>query len=160
VNWPALFMTIDRLVLECRKSEGRQDDRMAASQSKPDAPKDIDVLDETTLALLRTSIGDDNTTNLLKLFVVEAQQRFLSPPKSAEARASMAEEAHAFGGSAGMLGFATLAAACAAFHAAAVNGEPLDELLERCRRARDAALVKIGELVVGGEFSRPLRTTA
>jgi signal transduction histidine kinase/CheY-like chemotaxis protein/HPt (histidine-containing phosphotransfer) domain-containing protein len=160
VNWPALFTTIDRLVLECRESEGREDDRMAASQGKPDVSLDVEILNETTLALLRTSIGDDNTMNLLKLFVVDAQQRFLSEPKSAEARASMAGEAHTFGGSAGMLGFETLAAACAAFYAAALNDGPLDEFLERCRRARDAALLKIEELIVGGEFTEPVRTTA
>jgi signal transduction histidine kinase/CheY-like chemotaxis protein/HPt (histidine-containing phosphotransfer) domain-containing protein len=160
VNWPALFATIDRLVLECRKNGGGEEDRMAASQSKPDASQDIDILNETTLALLRTSIGDDNTANLLKLFVVDAQQRFLSEPQSPESRASMAAEAHTFGGSAGMLGFETLAAACAAFHAAALNDRPLDEFLEWCRRARDAALTKIEELIVGGEFTQPVRTTA
>jgi PAS domain S-box-containing protein len=160
VNWPALFTTIDRLVLECRESEGREDHRMAAGRSGPDASRDIDILKETTLCLLRSSIGDANTANLLKLFVVEAQQRFLSEPTSPEARASMAREAHTFGGSAGMLGFETLAAACAAFHAAARDDCPLDEFLERCRRARDAALTRIEELIVGGEFTQPVRTTA
>jgi len=160
VNWPALFTTIDRLVLECRESEGREDHRMAAGRSRPDASRDIDILKETTLCLLRRSIGDANTANLLKLFVVEAQQRFLSEPASPEARASMAREAHTFGGSAGMLGFETLAAACAAFHAAARDDCPLDEFLERCRRARDAALTRIEELIVGGEFTQPVRTTA
>ncbi len=100
----------------------------------------VDVLAEATLAELRTSIGDDNTANLLKLFVVEAQQRFLSRPASPEARKSLAEEAHTFGGSAAMLGFEALADACRALDAAALQDRPLDEFLERGRRARDAAL--------------------
>ena len=165
VNWPALFATIDRLVLECRESgSGRSGsgevDRMAGQQVKPGVPRGVDVLNEATLAELRTSIGDDNTANLLKLFVVEAQQRFLSQPVSAEARRSMAEEAHTFGGSAAMLGFEALADACRALDEAALQDRPLDEFLERARHARDAALVKIEELIAGGEFTQPVRTTA
>ena len=76
VNWPALFIMIDRLVLECRKNGGGEEDRMPGQQVELDIPDGFDVLAEATLAELRTSIGDDNTANLLKLFVVEAQQRF------------------------------------------------------------------------------------
>jgi PAS domain S-box-containing protein len=170
VNWTALFTTIDRLVLECRKSGGRKSggresggrevDRMAGRQAEPLVPRGFDVLHEATLAGLRTSIGDENTANLLKLFVVEAQQRFLSQPVSPEARRSMAEEAHTFGGSAAMLGFEALADACRALDAAALQDGPLDEFFERSRHARDAALKKIEELMVGGEFTHPVRTTA
>ena len=160
VNWPALLMTIDRLVLECRKDGGGEQNRMPGQQVELDIPDGFDVLKEATLAELRRSIGDDNTANLLKLFVVEAQQRFLSRPASPESRKSMAEEAHTFGGSAAMLGFEALAGACRALDEAAVQNRPLDEFLERARRARDAALVKIEELITGGEFTQPVRTTA
>lgn len=160
VNWPALFATIDRLVLECRESGGREEDRMACRPVEPGVPHGFDVLNDATLAGLRTSIGDDNTANLLKLFVVEAQTRFLSQPVSPEARGSMAEEAHSFGGSAAMLGFEALADACRALDAAALQDGPLDEFLEWSRRARDAALTRIEELIVGGEFAQPVRTTA
>jgi signal transduction histidine kinase/DNA-binding response OmpR family regulator len=160
VNWPALFTVIDRLVIECRKNAGGEEDRMPGQQVELDIPNGFDVLSEATLAELRTSIGDDNTANLLKLFVVEAQQRFVSQPVSPEARRSMAEEAHTFGGSAAMLGFGALADACRALDAAAPQDCPLDEFLERARCARDAALAKIEELMVGGQFARPLRTTA
>jgi signal transduction histidine kinase/ActR/RegA family two-component response regulator/HPt (histidine-containing phosphotransfer) domain-containing protein len=165
VNWPALFTTLDRLVLECRESGGREsggreEDRMAGRPVEPGVPHGFDVLNEPTLAALRTSIGDHNTANLLKLFVVEAQRRFLSPPVSAAARRSMAEEAHTFGGSAAMLGFEALADACAALNAAVLQDAPLDEFLERARYARDAALMKIEELIAGGEFTHPVRTTA
>ena len=160
VNWPALFMTIDRLVLECRESRGREEDRMAGRPVKRVVPHGFDVLNEATLAVLRTSIGDDNTANLLKLFAVEARQRFLSQPVYPEARRSMAEEAHTFGGSAAMLGFEALADACRALDAAALRSGPLDEFLERARYARDDALIKIEELIVDGEFTQPVRTTA
>ena len=160
VNWPALFTMIDRLVLECRKDGGGEEDRMPGQQVELDIPDRVDVLKEATIAELRMSIGDDNTAKLLKLFVVEAQQRFLSRPASPESGRSMAEEAHTFGGSAAMLGFEDLADACRALDEAAVQNRPLDEFLERARRARDAALVKIEELMAGGEFTQPLRTTA
>jgi HPt (histidine-containing phosphotransfer) domain-containing protein len=160
VNWPALFTTIDRLVLECRKNGGGEEHRMPGQQVELDIPDGFDVLNEATLAELRRSIGDDNTANLLKLLVVEAQQRFLSRPASPESRRSLAEEAHSFGGSAAMLGFAALADACRALDEAALQDDRLDEFLERARRARDAALMKIEELMVCGEFTHPLRTTA
>jgi signal transduction histidine kinase/CheY-like chemotaxis protein/HPt (histidine-containing phosphotransfer) domain-containing protein len=160
VNWPALFATIDRLVLECRKSGGGEEDRMPDREVELDIPDRLDVLTEATLAELRTSIGDDNTANLLKLFVVEAQHRFVSGPASPEARATMAEEVHTFGGSAAMLGFQALADACRALDAAARQDRPLDEFLERARHARDTALLKIEELLADGEFAHPLRTTA
>jgi len=162
VNWPALFATIDRLVRECRGSgsESESVDRMAGPEDKPGVPHGVDVLNEATLAELRTSIGDDNTAKLLKLFVVEAEARFLSQPVSAEARRGMAEEAHTFGGSAAMLGFEAIADACRALDEAALQDRPLEEYLERARRARDAALTKIAQLIGGGEFAHPVRTTA
>jgi len=96
----------------------------------------------------------------LKLFVVEAGQRFLSQPMSAETLASVVEEAHAFGGSAGMLGFQNLAEACAALQSAGPLGRAFDECLDRCRRARDVVLQRIAELVVDDQFTQPVRTTA
>jgi CheY-like chemotaxis protein len=160
VNWPALFATIDRLVVECRERKDRETDPMAARQVEPNAFRGNRILNGATLAVLRTSIGDENTANLLRLFVVEAKQRFLTEPMSPEARAMIAEEAHTFGGSAGMLGFETLANACEALHAAALGDRPLDEFLEWGRRARDGALMKIEELTVSGEFIVAARTTA
>jgi signal transduction histidine kinase/DNA-binding response OmpR family regulator len=159
VNWPTLFAEIDRLVLECRENKGHID-RTADRQIKTSALPGIGILNEATLAVLRTSIGDENTANLLKLFVVEAKQRFLFEPTSAEARGHVAEEAHTFAGSASMLGFEALANACGALHEAALGDRPLDEFLEWVRRARDGALMKIEELMVGGEFTVPVRTTA
>jgi CheY-like chemotaxis protein len=160
VNWPVLFTTIDRLVLEYRDSNFRRADRMPDRKVQPGVSHNVDVLDEGTLTLLRKSIGDENAANLLKLFVVEARQRFLSEPISPEARRSMAEEAHMFGGSAGMLGFQALAAACAALEAATLQDQPLGEFLEWVCRARDAVLMEIEELIDDGKFAVPVRATA
>jgi HPt (histidine-containing phosphotransfer) domain-containing protein len=160
VNWPALFTTIDRLVLQCRENGRREADRIADRQIATGALKGNSVLNEATLAVLRESIGDENTANLLKLFVVEAKQRFLSEPTSRETYRIMAEEAHTFGGSASMLGFEVLANACGALHEAALRDRPLDEFLQWGRRARDAALMQVDELIVSGKFIGPLRTTA
>jgi signal transduction histidine kinase/DNA-binding response OmpR family regulator len=160
VNWPALFTTIDRLVLECREGRACEAERVPERQIEPRTLQNSSILDEATLAMLRTSIGDANAANLLKLFVVDAQQRFLAEPTSPEARRSMAEEAHTFGGSAGMLGFEALADACRALDTAALQNRSLDECLVRSRRARDAVLKKIGELIDGEEFTCPVRTVA
>jgi CheY-like chemotaxis protein/nitrogen-specific signal transduction histidine kinase len=159
VNWPALFTIIDRLVLECREKRNREADQIADRKTGSNVLQGNSILNEATLAVLRTSIGDENTANLLKLFVVEAKQRFLFEPTSPEARVGIAEEAHTFGGSAGMLGFEALANACGALHAAALAGRPLDEFHEWARRARDGALIKIEELM-DGEFIVAARTTA
>jgi PAS domain S-box-containing protein len=159
VNWPALFTAIDRLVLECRERENRETNQIADRQVEPNAFPGNSILNEATLAVLRTSIGDENTANLLRLFVVEAKQRFLAEPASPDARAMLAEEAHTVGGSAGMLGFEALANACEALQAAALGDRPLDEFFEWARRARDGAVMKIEELI-GGEFIVAARTTA
>ena len=159
MNWPALFSTIDRLVFEYRENKGRAVD-LTIPQVGPSASQKFDILNDATLGLLRTSIGDGNTANLLRLFVAEAQRRFLPQPTSPEGRKSVAEEAHTFGGSAGMLGFEDLAEACRALHAVALKDRPLTPCLERSRLARDAALTKIAEILVGSEFTRPSRMTA
>jgi HPt (histidine-containing phosphotransfer) domain-containing protein len=65
----------------------------------------------------------------------------------------ISEEAHAFAGSAGMLGFVGLAEACAALHAADLDDIGFDQYLDRGRRARDAALEMIAELIAGDEFA-------
>jgi PAS domain S-box-containing protein len=160
VNWAALFATIDRLVRENRESHPLKARQVADQGAKLVASRSPDILDEAVLGQLRSSIGDHSAANLLKLFVVEARQRFLSQPMSPETRESVSEEAHAFGGSAGMLGFENLAEACAELQSAALKGQPLDQCLDRCRRARDAVLERIAELVVDDEFTIPMRSTA
>jgi len=136
VNWPALFSTIDRLVAEAGKGQPHEEALSVNRWDKPMASRNSDGLDETVLSKLRRSIGDHNAVNLLKLFVVEARQRFLSQPMSPETRESVAEEAHTFGGSAGMLGFQNLAAACSALQSAGLTGQAFDGCLDQCRRAR------------------------
>jgi signal transduction histidine kinase/CheY-like chemotaxis protein len=157
VNWPALFATIDRLVLESRESKLIELQPGTDPSNKQAVTRNLDIFDHATLDKLRNSIGDPNTVNLLKLFVVEARERFLSPPTSLETHESVAEEAHAFGGAAGMLGFEDLAEACAALQSVELGGQAFDQYLDRCRRARDAVVESIAELVVDGEFTRPMR---
>ena len=105
-------------------------------------------------------MGDENAASLLKLFVVEARDRFVLQPTSAEARESISGEAHSFGGSAGMLGFEDLAQACLALQSVGLEGSQFDECLDRCRRGRDAALRKIAELMVDDSFVSPAQSTA
>jgi len=157
VSWPALFATIDRLVLQ-----SGQDARASAELAggKP-GPRASGSFDGTAVAELRNSIGDQNTIRLLKLFVLEARRRFPSRPDSPESRETISEEAHTFAGSAGMLGFRELAEACAALQATELDDSQFDQCLDQCRRARDAALRTIGELTVDDEFvSTPTRTSA
>ena len=113
-----------------------------------------------SLTLLRNAMGDQNAASLLKLFVVEARDRFVLQPTSAEARESISQEAHSFGGSAGMLGFEDLAQACLALQSAGWDDNQFDGCLERCRRGRDAALRKIAELMVDDSFVSPAQSTA
>jgi signal transduction histidine kinase/CheY-like chemotaxis protein/HPt (histidine-containing phosphotransfer) domain-containing protein len=160
VNWSKLFETLDRLIVRDRKLEPSalypavSPPAAATSSAAPDS------FDAACLAELRRSIGDSNAAGLLKLFVVEARRRFLSAPDSSVSRAALAEEAHAFAGSAGMLGFVKLAEACARLQSDLRDGGQFRESLDQCRRARDAALETIAALVVDDQFSEPLRTTA
>jgi signal transduction histidine kinase/DNA-binding response OmpR family regulator len=160
VNWPALFTTIDQIVLESRESQPNKAPLVVDRRDKPMVSRGSDIQDKAVLEELRRSIGDQNAANLLKLFIVEAGQRFLSQPMSPEAHESVVEEAHAFGGSAGMLGFEDLAEACSALQSEGLTGQAFDECLDRCRRARDAVLESVAGLVVDDEFTRPMQTTA
>ena len=159
VSWPLLFATIDRLVLP-REQIGPKEQEPAAEPTGEGYRATSLIFDRTCVAELRKAIGDQNTMRLLKLFVVDASQRFLGEPGSGEARAMICREAHAFAGSAGMLGFGDLAAACSALQSAELDDGQFDRCLDRCRRARDVALEMIGEMIVDDEFAGPLRTTA
>jgi signal transduction histidine kinase/DNA-binding response OmpR family regulator len=156
IDWPLLFATINRLVLE-RQAYAATPSR---SEAAPFVVKHHAAFDSARVAELRHSIGDQNTMRLLQLFVMDAQQRFAGQPHSERDREAFCREAHAFAGSAGMFGFEELAAACAVLQSAEVGDSRFDQYLDRCRRARDAALAVIGELVIDEKFSGSLRTTA
>ena len=159
VNWPVLFAEIDRLVLQGRQPTpaGTGPAGMPANAF---ALEENGLFDEEALKQLRNSIGDQNTLRLMKLFVLEARQRFDLHPTSPDARKSLCEEAHTLGGSAGMLGFGGLAEACAALQAAGPDGSLFNQCLEHCRLARDTALTKIAGLIVDGEFAGLARSMA
>lgn len=90
---------------------------------------------------------------LLKLFVVDARQRFSSEPRSEAAYEAIRREAHAFAGSAGMLGFEELTAACSALRSADYDDGQFAQCLDRCRSARDEALEIIAGFTVDDEFA-------
>ena len=159
VNWPNLFATLDRLVLGSRGAASSAPPRPTGS-GEAAGSRNPDLFDTATLTRLRNAMGDQNAASLLKLFVVEARDRFVSQPVSPEAREGVCREAHSFGGSAGMLGFGDLAEACVALQSAGQDGNQFDECLDRCRRGRDAALRKIAELMVDDGFVSPARSTA
>jgi len=154
VNWQDLFAAIDRLVLR------RPETAPLKADLTGEPAEETGLFDENTLVQLRRSIGDQNTLRLLKLFVVEAHQQFAERPASLESREALCRDAHTFAGSSGMLGFSGLAEACAALESAGRDGLPLDRCLDRCRRARDAALETISGLIARDAFVSPLRTTA
>lgn len=157
VSWPTLFATIDRLVLQNSQDAGRA----AGPASGKPIPQASGSFDEAAVAELRNSIGDQNTMRLLKLFVLEAHRRFPSQPASPVSRETISEEAHAFAGSAGMLGFRELAEACAELHSSDLDDSQFDRCLDRCRRARDEALRTVRELIVDDKIVSGLaRTTA
>jgi signal transduction histidine kinase/DNA-binding response OmpR family regulator len=150
VNWPALLETLDRLVAR----DGRQNPSCPRPvPGSPAEPAASVSFEGARLAELRSSIGDQNAMRLLKLFVVDAHRRFSSEPHSEEAYDMIRREAHEFAGSAGMLGFEELTAACNALQAANSDDGLFAQCLDRCRRARDEALGMIAGLTADDEFS-------
>ena len=160
VNWAALFATIDRLVDQGRRSMSPDVCAAVPPAGEHTRARNPEAFDARSLTELRSSIGDENAMRLLKLLAVEARQRFLSQPSSAETWEAALQEAHSFGGSAGMLGFEGLADACAALQSTESNDGELELRFDRCRRARDAALATIEELITEDRLEGRGRTTA
>ena len=157
VSWPTLFAAIDRLVLQSRQDASMDLNLAAGLAGGKLAPSSFDA---ACFAELRSSIGDQNTMRLLKLFIQEARGRFPSQPDSLQSRKTISEAAHAFAGSAGMLGFGELAEACTALQLTEPDHSQFEQRLDHCRRARDAALRMISELIVNDEFVGPVRSMA
>jgi CheY-like chemotaxis protein/HPt (histidine-containing phosphotransfer) domain-containing protein len=150
VNWPALLETLDRLVARNGRQNSSSPRPAPVSPAEPAAPVSFEG---ARLTELRRSIGDQNTMRLLKLFVVDARRRFASEPHSEEAPEMIRREAHALAGSAGMLGFEELTAACNALQSADFDAGQFVQCLDRCRRARDEALGMIAGMTVDDEFA-------
>jgi signal transduction histidine kinase/DNA-binding response OmpR family regulator len=100
---------------------------------------------------LRATIGEKNALHLLRMFELEANGTLDVSLTSEE----LARDAHSVAGSAGMLGFDSLAEACRALHEAAAHGEFLDGHVERCREERDRALQLVGMLKSTGGTPDP-----
>jgi PAS domain S-box-containing protein len=146
VDWPALLATIERLVLAEQRGETTPPPAKEA-MAGPDTGARGMIFDDTILAHLRKTLGADNARKLLTLFEVDAREHFFSRSDTLAAREVLCREAHTVGGSAGLLGFLELAEACRALEAIPPASEAFDSALDRCRRERDAALRKLGELV-------------
>ena len=150
VDWPRLLAAMARLVNE---HSGREAMPPAPpAHRRPDRDDDA-VLDRTKLLDLRTRIGEQNATALLRMFEIEAGERFAPHAEQAKSRRAIADEAHGFGGTAAMLGFDELVRACRAVEVAAKAGEDLAAPLERCRTARDRALAELARQY--GEQTEP-----
>ncbi|MBI3700835.1 MAG: PAS-domain containing protein [Afipia sp.] len=147
VSWNRLQAEIDRLVSRRRneKADNARWTGILELYSNPEVESCF--LNFETVAQLRSMIGTANFKKLLKLFAVEAEQRFglshLTPVDCLD----IASEAHSFGGSAGMLGFENLSNACLALYTSATTNSNVEQALRDCRELRDEALAKVAELL-------------
>ncbi|MCP4618153.1 MAG: response regulator [Bradyrhizobium sp.] len=157
VNWPSLLAIIERFVLGERRDAVHPLRRTMEKPVKPDASAQAAIFDNAVLARLHNSIGAMNATRLLRLFSVEAQQRFL-PQSGATDHVAICREAHSFGGAADMLGFHALAKACADLQTA--GQDTFDHCLAHCRAARDVALEVVTDLLGEEDYSRSGQTSA
>jgi CheY-like chemotaxis protein len=89
---------------------------------------------------LEKKIGTTSTAQLLKLFVEEARSFLADQDAVAVSDLSLAELAHTLAGSAGMLGFDGLYAACRDLDEIIRSHQPVDEAIARCRHERDRTL--------------------
>jgi signal transduction histidine kinase/DNA-binding NarL/FixJ family response regulator len=124
VEWPRLFALMDELVPDSRAGGG--------------------VLDITVIERLRGLIGAQNVANLLRMFELEGREQFFAEPETPEQLTAIAREAHSFGGSAAMLGFTELAAACRVLQSAPFADAA--GALQACRTARDRALAEAARI--------------
>jgi PAS domain S-box-containing protein len=138
VDWPRLFAAIARLIAESR---GYVAGGVTADDTAE--PADDTILERAKLTELRLRIGEGNADNLLRMFEIEAKERFATDPADLGA---LAQDAHNFAGSAGLLGFSELTQACRALYAAAKSGKDVAAALEHCRAARDRALAEIARI--------------
>jgi PAS domain S-box-containing protein len=146
VDWPMLLAIIERLVVSERQGETALPWTAKGSAGELDTGARSAIFDETVVAHLRKTIGEENSAKLLRLFLADARERFQTEPDAPAAREVIRREAHTVGGSAGLLGFLELAEACRALEAAPAN-DAFDRALDRCRRERDAALRTLIELM-------------
>jgi CheY-like chemotaxis protein len=132
VDWPKLLDLISDLT---------GSDTSVAATSLSDVRETSDF-NASKIEELRATIGEKNTTHLLRMFELEANATLGADLSSEE----LARNAHSFAGSAGMLGFESLAEGYRALHEAASRGELLDSYIERCREERDRALRTVAML--------------
>jgi CheY-like chemotaxis protein/HPt (histidine-containing phosphotransfer) domain-containing protein len=143
VDWPRLFSAMDRLVEEFGHGSGSN---VSDGRGVVHSTRDASILETTVIDELRALIGQQNLNGLLRMFELEAGQRFAQQPGDADDVAAISAEVHGFAGGAGMLGFVELMEACRALNAALLIGSGVPAALEACRAARDRALAEIEKL--------------
>jgi HPt (histidine-containing phosphotransfer) domain-containing protein len=92
------------------------------------------------LGELEKKIGTTSTAQLLKLFVEEARSFVADQGVDAVSGMALAELAHTFAGSAGMLGFDGLYTACRDLEEIIRGHQPAADAIARCLHERDRAL--------------------
>jgi signal transduction histidine kinase/DNA-binding NarL/FixJ family response regulator len=146
IDWPQLFGAIDRLVTQ--SNQQRRPQQSATGNDRGHRSSSIEpVLDTRVLSELRALIGQQNVSTLLRMFEIEAHERFSTAPEASGDLAPLLRETHSFGGSAAMLGFTELAKACRDLPAAS----SVSDALAVCRTARDRALAEIEQIKVAEE---------
>ena len=138
VDWPHLLAVMAELANAAAKPARAAGLEQAAPRASGVLPGRTLVLDIQKRERLRAAVGPQNAQRLIGMFVAELRQRLAVWEQSP--CGELAERAHSFGGTAGMLGFVELAAACAALQDAAREGRPLEELAAECRAACRRAL--------------------
>jgi signal transduction histidine kinase/DNA-binding response OmpR family regulator len=124
VDWTELNATISELV----HREGRQLHATGVPETNP------------KLEELERKIGTTSTARLLQLFVEEARAFLADHDDDGVSSLSLAALAHTFAGSAGMLGFEELYAACRDLEATARDDQPFAGAVACCRDERDRAM--------------------
>lgn len=111
------------------------------------------VLNAAAFDELRASIGPINLIRLLSLFVVDANQRFAD-----QNAATLSDEAHSFGGSAGLLGFSALSEACCELVTAIASRGDVAAAFNNCINHRERAISHAETLIaeLHAESSRKL----
>ncbi len=156
VNWPSLFETMDRLVVQQRAKS--PDARRLVRMLAHGEPSVLATLNKATLRHIRDALGDGPAANLIRLFAIEARQQFQQPGSMDADRTAIARTAHSFGGSAGLLGFDCLAESCRKL-SVAIDDAAFDDLLASCRMECEQALDEIARYVSDGGF-RDTQTAA
>ncbi|GJD95894.1 Sensor histidine kinase RcsC [Methylobacterium iners] len=132
VDWADLFATMDRLMSMQQRSNIEGASKSASAV----------VLDETSLEVLASLLGDQRIPDLLSSFTSEVRRRLVRLEDPEATSATMSAETHALVSLAGQLGFMELSLLASEVGEAAERGGGLDQrylLIQAVTRALAAA---------------------